>query len=131
MADQRVSARERLSRVLSMLERNAGVPPAKRIEFRIGVNLGDVIIEGRDLYGDGVNIAARLEGSAEPGGICISQIVLNHTRQTRPWRDARAATETETALADGAAAIGDIRDVPAVRSPSGRPLRGRQPKARA
>lgn len=63
-----------------MRERNADVPPEKRIEFRIGINLGDVIIEGRDLYGDGVNIAARLEGLAEPGGICISQTVLNHAR---------------------------------------------------
>jgi TolB-like protein/class 3 adenylate cyclase len=61
-----------------MRERNADVPTEKRIEFRIGINLGDVIIEGRDLYGDGVNIAARLEGLAEPGGICISQTVLNH-----------------------------------------------------
>ncbi|SDJ53095.1 adenylate cyclase [Bradyrhizobium sp. Rc2d] len=63
-----------------MRERNAHIPPEKRIEFRIGINLGDVIIEGRDLYGDGVNIAARLEGLAEPGGICISQTVLNHAR---------------------------------------------------
>src|SRR5215475_6848449 len=63
-----------------MRERNADVPPQKRIEFRIGINLGDVIIEGRDLFGDGVNIAARLEGLAEPGGICISQTVLNHAR---------------------------------------------------
>jgi TolB-like protein/class 3 adenylate cyclase len=61
-------------------ERNADIPPEKRIEFRIGINLGDVIVEGRDLYGDGVNIAARLEGLAEPGGICISQTVLNHAR---------------------------------------------------
>jgi adenylate cyclase len=63
-----------------MRERNADIAPEKRIEFRIGINLGDVIIEGRDLYGDGVNIAARLEGLAEPGGICISQTVLNHVR---------------------------------------------------
>src|SRR5262244_2364333 len=63
-----------------MRERNADIPPEKRVEFRIGINLGDVIIEGRDLYGDGVNIAARLEGLAEPGGICISQTVLNHAR---------------------------------------------------
>jgi len=52
-----------------MLERNTDVPQEKRIEFRIGVNLGDVMIEGRNLYGDGVNIAARLEALAEPGGI--------------------------------------------------------------
>src|SRR6266851_5409432 len=63
-----------------MVERNADVPQQKRIEFRVGVNLGDVMIEGRDLYGDGVNIAARLEALAEPGGICISQTVLNHAR---------------------------------------------------
>src|SRR5215831_8320964 len=62
-----------------MCERNANVPPEKRIEFRVGINLGDVIVEGRDLYGDGVNIAARLEGLAEAGGVCISQTVLNHT----------------------------------------------------
>ena len=63
-----------------MRKRNADVPKEKCIEFRIGINLGDVIIDGRDLYGDGVNIAARLEGLAEPGGICISQTVLNHAR---------------------------------------------------
>src|SRR5215467_8709802 len=68
-----------------MRERNADIPPEKRIEFRIGINLGDVIIEGRDLYGDGVNIAARLEGLAEPGGICISQTVLNHARGKIPF----------------------------------------------
>src|SRR5579864_3950530 len=63
-----------------MLERNAQVPEDKRIEFRVGINLGDVMVEGRDLYGDGVNIAARLEALADPGGICISETVLNHAR---------------------------------------------------
>lgn len=56
-------------------ERNADVARDRRIEFRIGVNLGDVIVEGDDIFGDGVNIAARLEGLAEPGGICVSAIV--------------------------------------------------------
>ena len=50
----------------------------RRIEFRIGVNLGDVIVEGDDIFGDGVNVAARLEGIAEPGGICISASVRDH-----------------------------------------------------
>jgi adenylate cyclase len=53
-------------------ERNAGTPPDKRIEFRVGINLGDVIAEPEDIYGDGVNIAARLEALTEPGGICVS-----------------------------------------------------------
>jgi len=56
-----------------MMTRNAAVPPQRRIEFRIGINLGDIIIEEGDIFGDGVNIAARLEGLAEPSGICISE----------------------------------------------------------
>ena len=60
--------------------RNADVPQDQRIEFRIGVNLGDVIIEDDDLYGDGVNVAARLQSLAEPGGICVSRTVYNHVR---------------------------------------------------
>ena len=58
----------------AMIERNAGVPPEKRIEFRLGVHLGDVVEESDgDLMGDGVNIAARLEGIAKPGAICLSE----------------------------------------------------------
>ena len=56
----------------AMGERNTGVPADKRIEFRIGINLGDVILDDGDIFGDGVNVAARLEALAEPGGICIS-----------------------------------------------------------
>ena len=55
-------------------------PAETRIDFRIGVNLGDVVIDGDDIFGDGVNIAARLEAMAEPGGICISRTVLTQTR---------------------------------------------------
>jgi adenylate cyclase len=55
-----------------MAERNAGVPDEKRIEFRMGINVGDIIIDRDDIFGDGVNVAARLEGLAKPGGICIS-----------------------------------------------------------
>ncbi len=56
----------------AMAERNAEVPEGRRIAFRIGINLGDVIVEGEDIYGDGVNVAARLEGLAAPGGVCVS-----------------------------------------------------------
>jgi class 3 adenylate cyclase len=63
-----------------MSERNASEPADKRIEFRVGINLGDIIFDGDDVYGDGANIAARLEGLAEPGGICVSQTVLDHAR---------------------------------------------------
>src|SRR5438552_8951103 len=58
--------------------RNAKLPPARKMEFRIGINLGDVVVKGERIYGDGVNIAARLEGLAEPGGICISGTVHDH-----------------------------------------------------
>src|SRR3984885_1344093 len=63
-----------------MVERNAGKPEAKRIVYRIGVNLGDVLIEGDDILGDGVNIAARLEGHCEPGGVLISGTAYDHVR---------------------------------------------------
>lgn len=63
-----------------MAERNAGVPGEKRIEFRVGINLGDIIHDEKDIFGDGVNVAARLEGLAEPGGICISRSVRDPVR---------------------------------------------------
>jgi len=63
-----------------MLGRNADVPQEERIEFRVGINVGDIIIDGGDIYGDGVNVAARLEGLAEPGGICVSGRVQEDTR---------------------------------------------------
>ena len=62
----------------AMRERNVDLPEDRRIEFRIGVNLGDVIVEGDDIFGDGVNVAARLESIAEPGGITVSHSVRDH-----------------------------------------------------
>jgi len=62
------------------IDREPEVPEQRRIRFRIGVNLGDVIVEEHDIFGDGVNVAARLEGLAEPGGICISRMVRDNVR---------------------------------------------------
>ena len=64
-----------------MARRNADVPPARWIQFRIGINLGDVIVDENDIFGDGVNIAARLETLAEPGGICVSSAVRDQVGQ--------------------------------------------------
>ena len=95
-----------------MAGRELDLPAAERIRFRIGVNVGDVIVEGEDIYGDGVNVAARLEGVAEPGGVCVSGKVYdevrgkldlgfadlgelalkNIARPVRAWRVADAAT---------------------------------------
>ena len=63
-----------------MAIRNAGIPPERRIQFRMGINLGDIIVEDGDIFGDGVNIAARLEALAEPGGICASRVVRDQVR---------------------------------------------------
>jgi adenylate cyclase len=63
-----------------MSERNANVPPDRRIELRIGIHVGDIIVEEGDIFGDGVNIAARLENIAQPGGICISDDAYRHVR---------------------------------------------------
>src|SRR5690348_12539396 len=63
-----------------MLDREQEVPDERRIKFRIGINLGDVIAEEHDIFGDGVNVAARLEALAEPGGICISRVVRDQVR---------------------------------------------------
>ena len=110
-----------------MAERNAGVPEDKHIEFRIGINLGDVIIDGDDIYGDGVNVAARLEGLAEPGGICLSAKIHEEVKSrlelkyedlglkevknmTQPIRVFRVVTDIDTALE--APAVGESLALP-------------------
>src|SRR5580692_6209434 len=69
----------------AMADRNAETSEDKRITFRVGINLGDVIAEPNDIYGDGVNVAARLEALAEPGGICISRVVRDQIRDKLPY----------------------------------------------
>ena len=61
------------------------MPKDRRIDFRIGINLGDIIVEDGDIFGDGVNVAARLEALAEPGGICISRMVRDQIRDKLPY----------------------------------------------
>jgi len=68
-----------------MLDREPEAPDDRRIKFRIGVNLGDVIADNGDIYGDGVNVAARLEALAEPGGICVSRVVRDQIRDKLPY----------------------------------------------
>ena len=64
----------------TLFQRNADLPEKERIEIRMGINLGDIIVEGEDIFGEGVNVAARLESLAEPGGICVSSIVHESVR---------------------------------------------------
>jgi len=67
-----------------VLEQNAAVAEDKRLVFRIGINIGDIIVDGKDIFGDGVNIAARLESICEPGGLCISEIARDQVRDKLP-----------------------------------------------
>jgi adenylate cyclase len=67
------------------VDREANVTEDRRIKFRLGINLGDIIVEDDDIYGDGVNIAARLEALAQPGGICISRVVRDQIRDKLPY----------------------------------------------
>jgi len=70
----------------AMVDREPEVTDEQRIRFRIGVNLGDVIVEEHDIFGDGVNVAARLEALADAGGICVSRVVRDQVRDSSPVR---------------------------------------------
>jgi len=97
-------------------ERNAGTPAERRMEWRIGIHIGDVLIEGEDILGDGVNIAARLEGIAEPGGVCISEDAF---RQVRGKVEAEFADIGEQTLKNIARPLRvySVGSAPATRQP--------------
>src|SRR6266404_517655 len=73
----------------AMIDREPGMPEDRRFRFRIGINLGDIIVEGDDIFGDGVNVAARLEALSDPGGLCISRMVRDQIRDklSYPFED--------------------------------------------
>src|SRR5262250_3781601 len=96
-----------------MIDRELEVPDEQRIRFRIGINLGDVIVEEHDIFGDGVNVAARLEGLAEPGGICITRVVRD---QVRDKFDYTFEDLGEQQLKNIARPVGAYRVVTAARS---------------
>jgi len=68
-----------------MAERNSGVPITERLHFRVGINVADVIVAGDDIYGDGVNVAARVEALADAGGVFVSNTVYDHVRDRLPF----------------------------------------------
>ena len=102
-----------------MAERNEGVPPDARIEFRIGINLSDIILDAGDIFGDGVNVAARLEGVAEPGGICLSD---DAHRQVRGKLDIAFEDAGEQQLKNIASPVRIYRVRPAGAAATPRPV---------
>jgi adenylate cyclase len=112
-----------------MAERNAETAEDKRITFRVGVNLGDVIVEQDDIYGDGVNVAARLEALAEPGGICISRMVRDQIRDKLPYpfedRGEQSVKNIARSVRVYALRPEAIAELPEANVPAGAPPRGR------
>jgi len=105
----------------AMIDRNADIPEDKRISFRMGINLGDVIVEPEDIFGDGVNIAARLEALAEPGGICISRVVRDQIRDklSYPFEDSGEQSVKNIArpvrtYSMSAAAVASLPQIPSI-----------------
>ena len=93
-----------------MAERNLGVPQDARMLFRIGINLGDILIEGDDILGDGVNVAARLEGIAEPGGICLSGAAYDQVREKVAVKFADLGDQSLKNIARPVRAFSVVRD---------------------
>jgi len=109
-----------------MVDRELDVPNERRIRFRVGVNLGDVIVENNDIFGDGVNVAARLEALAEPGGICISRTVRDQIRDKLPYpfedRGEQNVKNIARPVRVYALRPEAVADLPAPTLPSGPPI---------
>jgi len=109
-----------------MLDREPEVPEESRIRFRIGVNLGDVIVEEHDIFGDGVNVAARLEALAEPGGISISRVVRDQIRDKLPYPFEDIGEQSIKNIARPVRVYalhpGAVADLPAPSAPSTTPV---------
>ena len=110
----------------SVRARNAGGPENGRIQFRIGINVGDIIVDGDDIYGDGVNIAARIEALAEPGGITISRTAADQVRDKIPVRIESRGEQTVKNIArpiEVFRVVAEERDAaaPATGGPQARP----------
>ncbi|TMJ44918.1 MAG: adenylate/guanylate cyclase domain-containing protein, partial [Alphaproteobacteria bacterium] len=104
---------------LGMAERNTDLPQEQRIEFRIGINVGDIILDGGDIFGDGVNVASRLEGLAEPGGICLSD---DAQRQVRGKLDVAFEDAGEQRLKNIARPVRVFRVRPSGAAANARPV---------
>src|SRR5262249_18038098 len=113
----------------AMADRNAETPEDERITFRVGINLGDLIAESDDIYGDGVNVAARLEGLAEPGGICVSRVVRDQIRDKLPYPFEDKGEQSVKNIARSVRVYAlrpeAIAELPATSMPAGAPRRRR------
>jgi class 3 adenylate cyclase len=109
----------------AMLDRDAGMPEDRRIRFRIGINVGDVIVEDDDIFGDGVNVAARLEALSDPGGLCISRTVREQIRDKLPYPLEDLGEQSVKNIARPvrvyALRAGAIADLPARSEPAAQP----------
>jgi adenylate cyclase len=108
-----------------MAERNANVPADKHIQFRIGINVGDIIIDGDDIFGDGVNVAARLETLADPGGIMVSSVVHDQVRDKLSFGFENMGEQTVKNIARpiGVHRVSLTKNAPPYRTPSSRATR--------
>lgn len=104
-----------------MAERNAGVAPDRRLEFRMGINIGDIIIDGDDIFGDGVNVAARLQTLAEPGGLCVSRVVRDQVLDKLSFTFEKLGEQSVKNIARPVEIYRVTLDSPAGQLPGGRP----------